>query len=202
MQLSVCRQLRTATAVQVEGLYVDCVTCMPRRSWDLAFLAEPAEVAILRRALRMNLAAWGLQELSDPAQVCVSELVSNVINHVGPETPTTLAVSMLGSHLRIEIHDPDTRALPTLVDAHADVETGRGMALVDALADRWGIHLLADRKVTWCEFATGSSMPSAAQTMRFEAECDASRERPRRVTRPRSQSTSTRPPESGASAAM
>jgi hypothetical protein len=29
------------------------------------------------------------------------------------------------------------------------------MALVDALADRWGVQLHPDRKVTWCELATG-----------------------------------------------
>ncbi|MFD7434180.1 ATP-binding protein [Streptomyces sp. NPDC059861] len=222
---------------------MDYVTCMPKKSWDLAFLAEPQEVALLRRALRMNLAAWGLQELSDSVQVCVSELVSNVINHVGSGTPATLSVSLLGMHLRIEIQDPDTRALPMLRDAHADVEAGRGMALVDALADRWGVYLLADRKVTWCEFATGPTEPServagiyrqsrlrvaAAEAAsinviaevllwlqahghdademldraqrRFEAEC-AYRERPRSLTQPRSPSTSTRPPESGASAA-
>ncbi|MGX1270222.1 ATP-binding protein [Streptomyces phaeoluteigriseus] len=132
---------------------------MTRKPWDLAFTAEPAEVAGLRRVMRSHLGIWGLRGVVDEAQLCVSELVSNVIAHVGPGTPATLAVSMNGVHLRIEIHDPDTRALPTLLAANVDAEGGRGMALVDAVADRWGVELGPDRKVTWCELATGLTSP-------------------------------------------
>ncbi|MDK1347158.1 ATP-binding protein [Streptomyces sp. 378] len=128
--------------------------CMPREPWDIAFMAEPAEVAALRRTMRLHLEGWGLHHVVGEAQLCVSELVSNVITHVGPGTPATLAVSMKGAHLRIEVHDPDTRALPTLRDATTDAEEGRGMALVDAVADRWGVLLRPDQKVTWCELTT------------------------------------------------
>jgi len=72
---------------------MDCSACTPR-PWELPFLAVPEEVAALRRLLRLHLALWGLQELTEAAQLCVSELVANVITHVGPGTPTTLAVSM------------------------------------------------------------------------------------------------------------
>src|SRR4051812_1237275 len=113
---------------------MDCVTCMPRKPWDLSFLAEPHEVVALRRVLGLHLRLWGLPDLIDAAQLCVSEFVSNVITHVGPGTPTTLAFSMNGTHLRIEVHAPDPRALPTLVSATADAEGGRGMTLVDATA--------------------------------------------------------------------
>ncbi|MFC8200625.1 ATP-binding protein [Streptomyces sp. NPDC057298] len=131
--------------------------CVPRKAWDLDFTAEPEAVAALRRIMRLHLDVWGLQEVTDDAQLCVTELVANVITHVGHGTPTTLAVSMNGTYLRIEIHDPDTRALPTLFAAGDDTESGRGMALVNALADRWGVQLRADRKVTWCELSTGLS---------------------------------------------
>ncbi|MEV5488652.1 ATP-binding protein [Streptomyces bobili] len=132
---------------------------MTRKPWDLAFTAEPAEVAGLRRIMRLHLGIWGLHGVVDEAQLCVSELVSNVITHVGPGTPATLAVSMNGVRLRIAIHDPDPRALPTLLAANADSESGRGMALVDAVADRWGVELGPDRKVTWCELTTGLASP-------------------------------------------
>ncbi|MEU0780109.1 ATP-binding protein [Streptomyces sp. NPDC006173] len=133
--------------------------CMWREPWNLAFLAEPEEVSGLRRIVRFRLEGWGLREATDAAQLCVSELVSNIITPVGPGTPATLAVSMNGVRLRIEVHDPDTRALPTLLDANADSEGGRGMALVDAVADRWGVELGADRKVTWCELETDLARP-------------------------------------------
>ncbi|KUO13661.1 ATP-binding protein [Streptomyces sp. DSM 15324] len=133
---------------------------MTRKPWDLAFTADPTEVAALRRVMRMHLGIWGLHEVADEAQLCVSELVSNVITHVGLGTQATLSVSMSGVHLRIEVHDPDTRALPTLLDANVHSEGGRGMALVDAVAARWGVQLHLDRKVTWCELATGLTSPN------------------------------------------
>lgn len=133
---------------------------MTRKPWDLAFTAEPKEVAALRRVIRLHLGIWGLHAVAEEAQLCVSELASNVIRHVGPGTPATLAVSMSGVRLRIEVHDPDTRALPTLLDASTDSEAGRGMALLDAVADRWGVQLRPDRKITWCELPTGLTSPN------------------------------------------
>ena len=133
--------------------------CMSRKPWELAFVAEPEEVGVLRRLMRLHLGLWGLHDVIDEAQLCVSELVSNVITHVGLGTPSRLTVSMNGTHLRIEVHDPDARALPTLIDAGSECEGGRGMALVDAIADRWGVLLRPDRKVTWCELATGLASP-------------------------------------------
>ncbi|MFC7265018.1 ATP-binding protein [Streptomyces lutosisoli] len=152
---------------------MECIAGVSRKPWDLPFLAEPEEVAALRRIMRLHLGLWGVHEVIDAAQLCVSELVSNVITHVGEGTPTTLAVSMSGTHVRIEVHDPDPRALPTLLGATPDAESGRGVALVDAIADRWGVQLYADRKVTWCELATGLSSANAhsggARVTRAEA---------------------------------
>ncbi|MGW1024079.1 ATP-binding protein [Streptomyces sp. NPDC002577] len=146
---------------------------MSRKPWDLDFTAEPEAVSALRRIMRSHLGLWGLHEAVEAAQLCVSELVSNVITHVGAGTPATLSVSMSGIYVRIEVHDPDTRALPTLLNATTDSESGRGMALVDAMADRWGVQLRADRKVTWCELATGLCSPDGhsggARVTRVEA---------------------------------
>ncbi|MGC9536199.1 ATP-binding protein [Streptomyces sp. UG1] len=151
---------------------MDGARCVRRKPWKLPFLAEPEEVASLRRVLRTHLTLWGLHESIELAQLCVSELVANVIDHVGSGTPATLVVCMNRAHLRIEVHDPDTRALPFLKDAGADSETGRGVALVDAVTDRWGVDLHADRKVTWCELAVrdrGEPNPSRL-TMRVTEE--------------------------------
>ncbi|WP_406841236.1 ATP-binding protein [Streptomyces sp. AHU1] len=132
---------------------------MSRKPWSLDFLAEPEEVAALRRLMRLHLTLWGLPEVIEGAQLCVTELVSNVITHVGPGTPTTLAVSVSGSLLRIEVQDPDTRALPTLLQTGVDSEGGRGIALVEATAVRWGVELYGDRKVTWCELVSAAVVP-------------------------------------------
>jgi anti-sigma regulatory factor (Ser/Thr protein kinase) len=128
--------------------------CMDREAWELPFLAEAREVAGLRRALRLHMTLWGLPGMVDVAQICLSELVTNVITHVGPETPTTLTVSMRDTYVRLEIRDPDSRALPTLLRPEWEAESGRGMALIDAIADKWGVILREDHKVVWCELAT------------------------------------------------
>ncbi|MFJ6634123.1 ATP-binding protein [Streptomyces sp. NPDC091376] len=137
----------------------ECRCEVPRKAWELPFLAEARELGGLRRVMRLQLSLWGLPELVDAAQLCVTELVANVVRHVGPETPTTLRVSMSGTNLRIEVEDPDTRALPALMSAQADDEAGRGMALVDAMAERWGVALRPDSKITWCELATNLLAP-------------------------------------------
>lgn len=128
--------------------------CMPRKAWHFPFLAEPGEVPALRRGMRAHLTRWGLPDLIDAALICVSELVTNVIVHVGVGTPTTMAVSMNGTYLRIEVQDPDRRALPTLLAASSTSESGRGLALVMAVTDRWGVMPTDAGKTTWCEIAT------------------------------------------------
>lgn len=128
--------------------------CMTRKPWELPFLAEPAEVAGLRRVMRLHLRLWGLSDVADAAELCVSELVANVIRHVGEGTPSTLEVGMNGTHLRIALRDPDTRVLPTLVHAESVDESGRGMELLDAVSDRWGVILGAESKLVWCDLAT------------------------------------------------
>ncbi|MFJ4968805.1 ATP-binding protein [Streptomyces sp. NPDC088755] len=126
-----------------------------RRAWAISFLAKPEDLADLRRVIRMNLEPWGLADIECDAQLCASELVANVIEHVGVGTPARLAVSMSGSRLRLEVSDPDTRALPTLVTVTDEHEQGRGLTLVDGVAERWGVVLRGDSKVTWCELTTG-----------------------------------------------
>ena len=133
----------------------ECRCKVPRKPWELPFLAEASEVAGLRRVMRLHLRLWGLPDLVEAAQLCVSELATNVITHIGPGTPATLGVSMSGTHLRLEMRDPDSGALPMLLDLGPDAERGRGVGLVDALTDRWGVIISDSGKTTWCELSTG-----------------------------------------------
>ncbi|MYR94163.1 ATP-binding protein [Streptomyces sp. SID4937] len=128
---------------------------MVRRAWDISFPAEPKELAGLRRVIRLHLALWGLADTVRDAQLCVTELVTNVMQHVGVGTPARLAVSMSGSRLRLEVSDPETRALPTRGPVTEGSERGRGLMLVEGVAERWGVVLRGDPKGTWCELATG-----------------------------------------------
>ncbi|MCF6524841.1 ATP-binding protein [Streptomyces sp. JJ36] len=115
-------------------------------------LADPSALAELRRRVGSLLALWGLSRATaDTARLCVSELVTNVVRHVGEGVPITLRVAMTDGRPRLELTDPDPRALPTLLSATGEDETGRGLALLDAFAARWGVTQHAHAKTTWCE---------------------------------------------------
>ncbi|MCQ4196175.1 ATP-binding protein [Streptomyces parvulus] len=149
---------------------------MVRTAYVVKFIAVKEEVVQLRHDVRRQLEGWGLRRLVDDAQLCVGELVANVVTHVGAGTPTTLSLLLRGPFLRIEVADPDPRTLPTLVSADVEAEGGRGMALVAAVTDRWGVSLLGDGKVTWCEIVAspgpGGSSPGGLRAARAETMID------------------------------
>jgi anti-sigma regulatory factor (Ser/Thr protein kinase) len=112
-------------------------------TFELRLLATPKSVPELRHHLRDH---------TYDVCLCATELVTNVIDHVGEGTPVTVRVLATDDgRTRVEVTDPDPRALPVLLRATATDEHGRGMALLDALALQWGVEQAADRKTVWCE---------------------------------------------------
>ncbi|SEC82149.1 ATP-binding protein [Streptomyces sp. TLI_105] len=108
-------------------------------------LALPKEVAEVRRMVE-----------GDDVRLCVSELLTNVIRHVGEGAPVTVrVVAARGGRTRVAVTDPDPRAWPVLRDAAEDAESGRGLALLDALAARWGVDQGPSGKTVWCELGAG-----------------------------------------------
>lgn len=114
-----------------------------------------------RRILDAALAEWGLGHLADAADLITSELVTNAVVHgIGPAgigfyTDRTAD----GGLLFIEVEDSSS-ALPQARPVGEDDEAGRGLVLVDALAEDWGCEPLADgqRKRVWASLAlTGAS---------------------------------------------
>lgn len=114
-------------------------------TFELDLLATPKAVPELRHHLRTH---------DFEVRLCVTELLTNVIDHLGEGTPVTVRVTGTDlGHTRIEVTDPDPRALPILLSASEKAESGRGLTLVDVLAQRWGVDQGADRKTVWCELA-------------------------------------------------
>ncbi|MFE2097383.1 ATP-binding protein [Streptomyces sp. NPDC059468] len=110
---------------------------------ELNLLATPKAVPELRHHLRAH---------DFEVRLCATELLTNVIDHLGEGTPVTVRVTGTPhGHTRVEVTDPDPRALPVLLSAAATAESGRGLALIEALAHRWGVTPEADRKTVWCE---------------------------------------------------
>ncbi|MFV0128802.1 ATP-binding protein [Streptomyces sp. HMX112] len=112
-------------------------------------LATPKEVPVLRHALREHVGAPCLD-----LELCVSELLSNVIRHLGEGTPVTVRVHGTGDgRTRIEVSDPDPRSWPVPRHAADQDEGGRGLELLAAVSQRWGVVRAPGGKTVWCELA-------------------------------------------------
>jgi serine/threonine-protein kinase RsbW len=85
--------------------------------------------------------------------LCVSELATNAVRHGVPSGGHFLIkVDTLDGRLRIEVHDMSRRG-PQVQQPSADDTTGRGLLLIETLADEWGVSPRAPRgKVVWTEF--------------------------------------------------
>ncbi|WP_343244184.1 ATP-binding protein [Streptomyces sp. SID14446] len=116
------------------------------------FRRDRRAVAAARRFAHETLAGWGLAgtEQADDVLLCVSELATNALVHaVPPGRHFRVFLRYDGTVLRVEVHDsrPGT---PRIAD-RAD-EGGRGLLLVAAFADRWGVDARDPGKAVWCEF--------------------------------------------------
>ncbi|MEU4350159.1 ATP-binding protein [Streptomyces sp. NPDC023838] len=121
-------------------------------------------IAATRRGARLarllsiqQLAEWGVPRgsvASDAAALIVAELAANAVVHARvPGRDFELVLILRAGGLRIEV--TDTRADKHPVAASApppDAESGRGLLLVQALAERWGVaEGAAPRKTVWAE---------------------------------------------------
>jgi anti-sigma regulatory factor (Ser/Thr protein kinase) len=92
----------------------------------------------------------------DRAAHIVAELAANAATHgrvQGRDFRLTLYV--VAGILRIEVSDTRGDQLPRLQQADPRGESGRGLLLVDALADRWGVTPgPRPRKTVWAEVKT------------------------------------------------
>ena len=110
----------------------------PQEQWHcVALTTGPAAAAQARGEVRAAIMAWEVPVDPGVAILLTSELVTNASRQAGGIV--TLAVTCSCGQLRVDVYDA-SRALPVLVDAAADAETGRGLMLVDTLAAQWGSY--------------------------------------------------------------
>jgi len=107
---------------------------------------------------------WGLAALAEPAELVVSELVTNAVQaSTGPAALPRIGVPVV--HLRlladlrrvvVEVWDGNPEP-PVAKQAAPDDESGRGLMLVEALCKRWGSEAVPARggKVVWAELQDG-----------------------------------------------
>jgi serine/threonine-protein kinase RsbW len=124
--------------------------------WSRQLPLSPSGQApgLARQAARDALAAWRLEGLTETAVLLVSELVTNAIRHASTGgSAIVLRLETAGGWLRIEVHDaepgqPAPRPLAGLE------ESGFGLVLVDAMADKWGVRQTVNGKAVWAELDT------------------------------------------------
>ncbi|GAA3787204.1 ATP-binding protein [Streptomyces coacervatus] len=108
-----------------------------------------------RRALRELLRQWGRPGRSEIAELLTSELVTNALIHTDHDAVLTATVGPRG--LRVEVRDFVARR-PRLHVPNADDGThGRGLVLVQSLADAWGVRVHGVGKAVWFELDAGAA---------------------------------------------
>lgn len=112
-------------------------------------------MGLARWELRKALARWGLARLEEAAVLVLSELLTNAGRHarVSPGREIETRYLRTAGTLRIEVHDAASER-PEKREPGSEECGGRGLVLVEALADRWGVE---DRhgpgKAVWAELS-------------------------------------------------
>lgn len=119
---------------------------------ELSEALESAREA--RRIVRQALRAAGRPELTDAAELAVSEVVTNAALHA--HTRVELWVGVGEADVFVEVKDFNPM-LPVQRDYDSQATTGRGMGLVSALASACGVHSLGEGgKVVWFCISDGT----------------------------------------------
>ncbi|GGS89692.1 ATP-binding protein [Planobispora rosea] len=118
--------------------------------------AAPASVREARSLVRRELPGWGAEDLVDDCVLIVSELVTNAVRHGG--AACVLRLGGDGVQVYGELFDPG-RGAPRMREAGMDATGGRGLQIVDALADDWGVSWPeSGGKIVWFVLG-GRSVP-------------------------------------------
>ncbi|MEV6954487.1 SpoIIE family protein phosphatase [Streptomyces sp. NPDC051183] len=133
-----------------------------RRTMLTVAQAEPERIAGARRQIRELLHDWADAEQVDSAVLMVSEMVTNVLMHTdGDALLVAEAVGELGGRrLRIEVADTSDE-LPHKRHPGEMASSGRGVLLMEMLADAWGVDPRGEGKSIWFELHEQSKEPDS-----------------------------------------
>ena len=117
-------------------------------SFDLPPTASGVRVA--RHVLLELMRAWAVPHDRDDAALLMTELVTNVVDHVGGESGLTVEISAADDWLRIAVVD-GSAVRPVVRELSLDHPRGRGVRMIQQIADRWGADEHLGGKRVWCD---------------------------------------------------
>ncbi len=97
--------------------------------------AELRSAGEARAMVRRTLDGWCDDDLLDDIALCVSELVTNAVVHA--QSAPRILVHVRPTVIHVEISD-DSDVMPVVKHADLHDTSGRGMAILGGLSDRWG----------------------------------------------------------------
>ena len=121
-------------------------------------LANPTAAAQARAKVREAIAAWDIEIDLEAAVLLTSELVTNAVMHDGGDV-ITLAISCCYCQLRVDVHDSSVDLPSPACTAPLDAETGRGLMLVDTIADQWGYYRTTAGKAVYFTLTFSPALP-------------------------------------------
>ncbi|WP_314175198.1 ATP-binding protein [Streptomyces winkii] len=111
-------------------------------------------VSEARRCVVERLREWGAHEdVCEDAELVISELFTNALLHTDSEE-IGYGLRLTGTHLRVEVSDEGCRSKEQrLRSAECEEENGRGLLLVRAFSEAWGVRVCESGRgsVTWAD---------------------------------------------------
>jgi anti-sigma regulatory factor (Ser/Thr protein kinase) len=111
------------------------------------FPCSPQWVAVARQFVAAALAAADRSEAAEDAMLVVSELATNAVRHALSEFSVEIEV---GTAVRVAVLD-DVPGMVTVLPLATPADSGRGLAIVASLSDRWGVEPTGWGKRVWSE---------------------------------------------------
>jgi anti-sigma regulatory factor (Ser/Thr protein kinase) len=127
---------------------------------EISFPADSAAIPSVRHELRVHLYECGLEEIAEDVVLATHELLANAVVHgfrsCASDHEVTVTATCTGNQLRVAVRDLSEER-PQLQSESQTEEGGRGLRIVAAIADRWGVEANPSGagKSVWMELDSG-----------------------------------------------
>ncbi|WP_413807237.1 ATP-binding protein [Streptomyces sp. OE57] len=139
----------------------DPIGSRPVEHRSMSFARREHTVPAVRGFVSEALTQWQQTERIDDIRLCASELATNALLHGASEDgrPVLVRIELHDALLRLEVHDSGD-GTPTMREPQATADDGRGLLLISAVADNWGVdQQQGPGKCVWATFEH-SSVPA------------------------------------------